>query len=274
MKAKIVDIEDGKVTVKTENGKFITVSEKRFKFDHRINQKITIERDGSKFYILPDTTSFWGDDEPKVKKKTNNNKKKKKEFGTLGKVLISILIACIIFLVPILINHNNIAREKDRQANLTNCLSEAISEYLKDMYPKNIACYEKYGGEDAEEKITESKKELETVEIQECVNEANENYKVTDEEISSAGTDINANLILVRRVNDRFNAEKDCYKKYGKLGDYSSELNRIEADIKESESMIKYGETEQEAANRYNESHRWLNCTTNTVGSSAYTNCY
>lgn len=272
VKAKIVDIEDGKVTVKTENGKFLTISEKKLKFSHRLNQKIIIERNNNKYYILPDNASFWGDDEPKIKKKAKS--KKQPRYKKPQIILVVILVLIILTGIPLLILHNNSVKEEERSSNLEKCLDNAVSEYLKDTYAKNIKCYEQYGGEDAEEKINENKTHLEYAQIQECVYDARENYKVTDEERNNAGSDLAANIMLVKRVGEGFKAEKECYTKYGKLGDYRSEIDKIEADIKENQSMLEYGESEQESIRNYSNNHRSLNCTTNTVGSSAYTNCY
>lgn len=272
MKAKIIDIEGSEVTIKTETGKFVTVPRRKLKFDCEINQKVVIEKNGDKIYILPEVPSFWGDDEvendAKIRKKDNKNGKS----GIATKVLIVIVVLCLIAFVPVAISFNDDAKEKERKDNLNSCINASISSSLRDQYSKKIDCYEKYGDENSKDEITKNERLLERVEIDECFFAAEEDYKVTDKERKDAGSDLGANLILVKRVGNKLAAQKECYTKYGKIGDYSSEISKIEADIKENQSMIEYGEEAQKSQNNY--SKNWINCTTNTVGSSSYTNCY
>ena len=282
MKARVIDIEDNKVTVKTENGKFITVPLKKLKFDCHINQTVVIEKNEDKIYIVPEVVSFWDDDEPKINKKAKNDeyKKKKHTSGLTKTLLIIVLILTALASTPIIISIISDAQERGRISNLNTCLSDAqlkSFDSLKNSYSKNIECYEKYGGNDAEKNIDENKRLLETANIQECLNDAENNYKVTDEERENAGSDLGANMILVKRYGEKFKAQKSCYTKYGKLNDYSSEINKIDADITENQSMIDYGESAQKSQDIINQSRRYnssVHCTTNSYGTSAYTNCY
>ncbi len=274
MKAKIVDIEDNRITIKTDKGKFITLPKTRLKFDCHINQMITIENNDGKFYFLPDTPSFWGDDDfvQKTQSKKLNGKNKKHSIITKG--LIVMLILVIVASVPIILFFINDAKTKERMANLDNCLSEAEGGYLRDVYTETIKCHEKYGGENAEEEISKNKRLLEYDTIQECVNRANENYKVTDEEIANAGNDVGASLILIKRFGEGYKAQKACYTENGKLGNYSSEISKLNSEISENQSMIEYTESILESQNNYSASRNYINCTTNRVGSSSYTSCY
>lgn len=274
MKARIIDIEDNEVTIKTQNGKFVTVPRKKLKFYCEINQTVVLEKNGDKVYIVPEVPSFWGDDEFGDDSKSKKESKKHTKSNTFTKILVVVAAICVLAFAPVAIFMDKDAKEKERVANLDNCLSEANSQFLKDTYSKKVECYEKYGGKDTEEHITENKRLLERANIDECYVAANEDYKVTDKEIKSAGTDVAANLILVKRVGNRLSAQKECYTKYGKIGDYSSELSKIEADIKENQSMIEYAENAQKTQNSNAIGKNWINCTTNTVGSSSYTNCY
>ena len=273
MKARIVDIENNEVTVKTEHGKFITIPQKKLKFDCHINQTVTIEKNGDKIYILPEVPSFWGDDDSEPKQKRNNKKEKSKSSG-LVKVLAVVLILCGLASIPIVISFVNEAKTKERMANLDTCLSEARGGYLKDQYSKTIECHEKYGGDDADEKINENKRLLEYTIISECTYQANENYKVSEEEINNAGNDVSANLILIKRVGEGYKAQKACYTENGKLGDYSSEISKLNSEISENQSMIEYAESALESQKNYAASRNYMNCTTNRVGSSSYTSCY
>lgn len=292
MKARIVDIENGEVTVKTEKGKFVTVPQKRFKFDCRVNDTIVVENNNGKLYFLPDAPSFWGDDEPESKPKKKKENKGKK-FPLFTKVLVAVLIACLIMFAPVLISMNNERVKQEKIASLHDCLSaaenretgsyEGLSEYEKtrmiytNMVSKsneNITCYEKYGDENSGSAIEQNQGTIEFAKIQICLDDAYENYKVTDAERKDAGSDLDANMILVKRVGAGYAAQKDCYTKYGKLNDYSSEISELDAEIKENQSWIDYGKSAQEAQKYYSASRKSINCTTNTYGSSSYTNCY
>lgn len=274
MRARIVDIENNEVTIKTEHGKFVTVPQKKLKFDCHISQTVTIEKNGDKIYILPEVSSFWGDDEKPIKN-TRSNKEKKSSRLTKALSIILIIILVAIGVLSFQLVKNKM--EDDRIANLKNCLSEAQSLAYKESITKTIECQKNYGGNDKDDTIRFNEGLLEDANIQQCLTDAENNYAVTEEEQTSAGADLGANLILVKRYGEKYKAQKSCYTKYGKLNDYSSEINKLDADIAENQSMIEYGESAQKTQDIINQSQRYsssLYCTTNSYGSSSYTNCF
>lgn len=273
MKARIVDIENDEVTVKTEHGKFVTVPQKKLKFDCHINQTVVIEKNGDKIYILPEVPSFWGDNDEPIK---NKRSKKEKKTRGLTKVLLIALLIVLVVAGGILFLFSKDKMEKDRIANLEKCLSEAQSLAYKESVTKTIECQKNYGGDDKDEKISLNERLLEGANIQQCLEDAENNYAVTEEERVSAGTDLGSSMILVKRYGEKFKAKKACYTKYGKLNDYSSEINKLDADIAENDAMIQYGESAQKSQDIINQSQKYnsLHCTTNSYGSSSYTNCY
>ena len=268
MKARIVDIEGDKATIKTQGGKFVTIPRKKFKFDISLGQNVVIEKDNGKFYILPESVNFWGDDE------FEKPAKAPKKHNKVAVVLAAAVVTLIICFTPILYNLNKNKKEDERIENLTSCIT--VNNYE---HEKAIECYEKYGGEDKEQRIKEENEYLEYEKVAQCLNEAYDNYKVSDEEIEDAGSDVRASLVLVKRYGAGFQAQRDCYVKYGKLGDYGSEIDALDAKISENNAMVEYGESIERSSNSsqyysipsYSSS---ISCTSNTIGSSTFTSCY
>lgn len=88
MKARIVDIENNDVTIKTEGRKFIAVPRKSIKFNPEINQIVSIEKDGDKTYILPSGPSFFDDEV--------NDKPKKSRVDGKKMTIIVLSIICVV----------------------------------------------------------------------------------------------------------------------------------------------------------------------------------
>lgn len=286
MKAKIVDIEDNAVTIKTEGGKFVTVPRKKLKFDCSLGQSIIVEKNDGKFYFLPESTSFWGDEDEK-------SVKKKKPIKKSIIVLASLLLACIICLAPFGYQYLKAKKNEQRIIDLHACMDNAgstalpVDEALPDSEKRSldqtneisknndlIRCEETYG-DGTNDAIDQYKKNIELVEIEQCTDEAKANYAVSQEEIDSSNSDLEFSLVLVKRVGDGLRAQRSCYSSKGKLGDYSYAIDKLDADISENEAMVEYIESSINSRNSTNERFsNWYNCTTNYVGSSAYTSCY
>ena len=269
MKAKIVDIEDNSVTIKTEGGKFVTVPRKKLKFDCNLGQTIIVEKDDGKFYFLPESVSFWGDDDY-----DHDNQKPKTKVKITYIILVPLLIVCLICFIPVGLSIYKNHEEDVRSANLSSCLGG--NEYK---YDELIECYRQYGGADKEEKIAEQENMKEGVSLIQCLREASNNYALTDEEIEGAKSDLGASIVLIKRVGSGYRAQRECYVRYSKITNHDSEIDELDAKISENDAMVSYAESAQAAANssRYNDIYSYsssFSCSSRTVGSSTYTSCF
>ncbi|MDO4508041.1 MAG: hypothetical protein Q4B65_01505 [Candidatus Saccharibacteria bacterium] len=124
--------------------------------------------------------------------------------------------------------------------------------------------------------INEEKAKLEeeqtSFKLMQCIKEAEINYAVSDEESSSAGTDVHSLLILVKRIGSGIDAKISCHNKY-KTDVYETEINRLKAAKSENEAHIEDAENAIEYQKNYTP-RKSLYCTTNGYGNSIYTHCF
>lgn len=210
---------------------------------------------------------FW--DEP-----TKQPKKSKKQHILSG-IVIAVLVTFIIgFSVSIFISK----KREETEALLNDCISYTWNK--PDTYAEQIECYEKYKTEEHDEKVAELTEKKTGLDLIACLNEASENYAVTDEERANAGTDTNALLILVKRVGSGIDAKMSCHNKY-KTADYETAMNKLKADkseneayITDAENAIKYEQTKPQTIYQQPSYSSSVHCSSRSVGSSIYTDCY
>ena len=100
MKARIIEIADEEITLKSENGKFKKVSRELLKFEYKLGDTIEVEYDGKKYYYLPpegaevyvDSSTYAA---PSVKKKSAPSKEKKNLKG-IGGPLVVLIVLCFL----------------------------------------------------------------------------------------------------------------------------------------------------------------------------------
>lgn len=97
MKAKIVDIENKGVVIKTEDGKFITVPRKKIKFECKISQIVSIEKNDDKIYILPSKSTVFNDNKPEDSTRQEYSKIGGKEIAIIILSIVCILIPTALF---------------------------------------------------------------------------------------------------------------------------------------------------------------------------------
>ena len=90
MKAKVVDVDNNEITIKTEGGRFIAIQRKMVKFAPEINQIVSIEKDGEKIYVLPSKSSLFDDGEDDESKQSRTD----------GKTIVIIVLAIICVAAP------------------------------------------------------------------------------------------------------------------------------------------------------------------------------
>ena len=224
--------------------------------------------------------SFWGEE---AGKKSDPTKAKKTIIG-----LVFVLIP-IIGIGSVFINmYLNNQKEQTKEA-LHTCLKEAEQIYSATaeagasevgMYSSQIECHEKYKTDIYEQEVASLTESKTRGELNTCLKEANANYAVSDEERASAGTDVNTLLILVKRVGSGIDAEMSCHNKYRTI-DYETAINKLKADkseneayIADAENAIKYEQTRPQTIYQQPSYSSSVHCSSRSVGSSIYTDCY
>lgn len=212
-------------------------------------------------------------------KADNNLKSTKTKKIIVGLIFV---IVPIIGLGSIFVNmYLNNQKEQTKEA-LRTCLEETDKNYSATAeagasevgrYTLLIECHEKYKTDTYDQSVA-SLNELKTQsELDVCLNEAEINYAISKEEIESAET-INDQLILVKRRGSGIDAKMDCHNKY-KTNFYETEMNKLKADkaenksyIEDAENTIKYRQSTGPSSSKS------TYCSSYTIGSSIYTNCY
>lgn len=167
--------------------------------------------------------------------------------------------------------------------NLHSCLKTAENDYshiatmegisATMMYSSQIECHEKYKTTDYEQKVAELKRFIKYSKLHDCLNEANKNYAVSDEDKNNAGTDINALLILVKRISAGIDTKLNCHSE-NRDASSEAEVAKLKADKSNNEAYIDYAENaiklRQNQTNRQKSTH----CSSRKVGDSIFTDCY
>lgn len=220
---------------------------------------------------------FWG---------VKNDDRKPRDKVRIKKIIVGLTcIAMPIILVGSVFVNMYINNQKEQtRENLSECLKSALQTYENaigagvegiEPYSSQIECHEKYKTDTYERDMASLTESKTSAELLMCLNQADENYAVSDEEIASAGNDVNAGLILVKRIGSRIDAKMSCHNKY-KTNLYETEMNKLKADkaenkayIEDAENAIKY---QQNQSKSYTSTS--THCYSNSIGSSIYTNCY
>ena len=224
--------------------------------------------------------SFWGEE---AEKKSDPAKAKRIIIG-----LVFVLIP-IIGIGSVFVNlYLNNQKEQTKEA-LHTCLKETEQIYSATaeagasevgMYSSQIECHEKYKTDIYEQAVASLTEAKTRGELNACLKEADANYAVSDEEINNAGTDINALLILIKRVGSGIDAKMSCHNKY-KTTEYETAMNKLKADkseteayIADAENAIKYEQTRPQAIYQQPSYSSSVHCSSRSVGGSIYTDCY
>ena len=214
-------------------------------------------------------------------KADNNSKSTKTKKIIVGLIFV---IVPIIGLGSIFVNmYLNNQKEQTKEA-LRTCLEETDKIYSATAeagasevgrYASLIECHEKYKTDTYDQSVA-SLNELRTQnELDACLKEADNNYSVSDEEMANAGTDVNALLILVKRVGSGIDAKMSCHNKYKTAG-YETAMNKLKADKSENEAYIDDANNaiKMQQYQSQSSSRSYTHCTSNSYGNSIYTNCY
>lgn len=182
-------------------------------------------------------------------KPKKNSKKRGKKKGVIigaivGVVLVTLGVLAWIFLPGII---GNKEPEEDENAilqrELDNCLSEA-NKYIDvvESYKAQIKCHEEHKTDSSEDKIASLKSLMDHAEFNTCINKANTDYSVTQDEIDRAiASGIAAQNKLTAKMVDGYNAQINCYKNHpNELGSEQkiSELEKNRNELQSANSSL------------------------------------
>lgn len=224
---------------------------------------------------------FW--DEPKKSKKKTPKRK-----GLV--ITCSIIILLLVSVGGVFFAKFYIEKmETETKEQLSSCLKEAEQIYYNTsdvtgaspstLYSSQIECHEKYKTDSYDVEVARLNELKTSSDLNTCLEEASNNYAVSEEERINAGTDVNALLILIKRVGSGIDAKMSCHEKY-KTPDYETQMSKLRADKSENEAYI----ADAENAIRYEQnrpqtiyqqpSSSSVHCSSRSIGSSVYTDCY
>lgn len=112
-----------------------------------------------------------------------------------------------------------------------------------------------------------------TANLHSCINDAQTNYSVSQEELDAAGTDAASNLILIKRMNNGAKEEVLCYEKYGSSSD-ESDFARAKSWLSETEAYLESANNAVSNSTNTTSPNATTYCYTTAYSSSAITHCY
>lgn len=297
MRAKIYKIEHDTIKIITSDDKIIVVPKDKIDFQCEVDDTISIKRkDGVDYYTS-------------LEKARKSNKKNKK-----SRIILSILICILLIvgaiiaaiIIPKKIEEN---RVKELNKNLNSCLSSGYkniypdsdadinliksnifkepntglegfygevmsTELASEKYEMAISCYDKFHVEGYQEKIDKLATLKKSADLSICVDNAQKNSIISDEERESAENNIAKAIALLTRLSNGYQEQIDCYEKYD-LKDSESKTSELKAKKSELDSYIESAKNSMNNTSGGNNDNRTsLYCTTSTIGSSTYTYCY
>ena len=195
-----------------------------------------------------------------------------------------IIVGVVFIIIPLIVLGSvfvNIQKRQTEEA-LNACLAEVNEIYSATTeagapevgrYTSLIECHEKYKTDTYDQSVASINEQKTRSELIVCLGEAETNYAISKEEIESAET-INDQLILVKRRGSGIDAKMDCHNKY-KTSFYETDMNKLKADKAENKSYIEDIEnTIKYRQSNGSNSSKSTYCSSYTIGSSIYTNCY
>lgn len=228
--------------------------------------------------------SFW---EEKHDKKSDTSRTKK------------IIIGLVFVMVPIIglgigfINMNMRIQKEQTEEALHTCITglelppsmseDPSYEEVRDVaqaklkYDKEmLSCHEKNKTEKYDDAVGEFSENIERDNLTLCLSNAELNYATSHEEIVNAENDAQSALVIFKRWDSKYSTQIDCYNKYNGTQDFQSELSALRADKSENQSYIDMvnDQIKNQGASGYYSGSTRLHCSTNSVGSYSWTNCY
>lgn len=299
MRAEIFKIEEDTIKAITSNDGIINIPKDKIGFEYSIGDFIVIEKENGK-----ESYSLLKNTEKSDKRK--NNKPHKARIAAIV-VIVLLLIAGAIataIIVPKKIEENRIS---ELNKGLNNCLLSGykkiypnsnvdISSIRNNIFSKPLVGLEELYGEDPSMDLASKKfdmaitcynnyhvnnyqniiDELESLkneaDLSICVDNAQHNNLITEEEVESSKYDMVKTIALLTRLSNGYQEQINCYEKY----------NTEESETKIGELKIKKNETDSYIESAKNSSintdtgssNTYFHCTTNTIGNYTYTNCY
>lgn len=217
------------------------------------------------------------------------SEKKRKHAIIVAVCVIALLIPIAFVITNIMINNH----KAQVRADLDACLADvAVAPVVpenpsyKDVRDtaklkleedtKKLECHENNKTEKYDEAVSEFSENIERDSLTLCLSNAELNYATSHEEIVNAENDAQSALVIFKRWDSKYSTQIDCYNKYNGTQDFQSELSALRADKSENQSYIDMvnDQIKNQGSSSYYSGGTRLHCSTNSVGSYSWTNCY
>lgn len=173
----------------------------------------------------------------KTKKSTEN-----KAMLWLGIVCLIAAIIVVCVLVVIKIKKQQEYEAEQQKAEIERQLNACLDETEYPEFEKQLQCYDKYGSEGHEDRISILEERLASQRLSNCLNKAIADYAVTDEERNMYYGNVSKMIELLSRTNDGYTAQIACYNNYGD-SEYSGKKAELEQKIADNNNRIAVGQS-------------------------------